>query len=183
MLALGLGERLKEYQRDKCRAMGIATIYWTFDPLVARNAHLNLDRMGSRVDEYVVAMYGEGTNSPLQGDMPTDRFVITWAVDPTEVAKPLDALPTTLPLVVDRGAREGPLVDAPAVGVRVPRDITALAATDLPAARRWRAATRRAFSHYLPRGYHVRGFVADAEGGTYLLVARDDGHRPVTPAR
>ena len=34
-----LGERLKEYQRDRCRELGIATIYWTYDPLVARNAH------------------------------------------------------------------------------------------------------------------------------------------------
>ncbi len=159
-----LGERLKEYQRDHCRTLGIEQMYWTFDPLVARNAHLNLNRMGARVDEYVVAMYGEGTNSPLQGDMPTDRFVITWAIDPACVAEPLGAIPD--------GARsaDGPtLPDAPRVTVRVPRDITALAAADLGAARQWRASTRRAFTHYLPRGYHVRGFVADADGGAYLL--------------
>ncbi len=165
-----LGERLKEYQREKCRAMGIATIYWTFDPLVARNAYLNLDRMGARVDEYVVAMYGEGTNSPLQGDMPTDRFVITWAVDPAKVAKAIGTLPAKLPLIVERNADELELVDADQVGVRVPRDITTLAATDISAARRWRLATRRAFTHYLPRGYHVSGFVADGAGGTYLLT-------------
>jgi predicted GNAT superfamily acetyltransferase len=164
-----LGERLKEYQRDKCRALGIATIYWTYDPLVARNAHLNLNRMGARADEYVVAMYGEGTNSPLQGDMPTDRFVISWAVDPSQVAPSLAALPADLPLAVGSDAAEGVLVDSAAVGVRVPRDITALAAADLAAARRWRFATRRAFTHYLPRGYRVRGFVADPGGGTYLL--------------
>ena len=35
-----LGERLKEYQRDKCRSLGIEVMYWTFDPLVARNALL-----------------------------------------------------------------------------------------------------------------------------------------------
>lgn len=168
----GLGQRLKEYQRDKCRAMGIETIYWTFDPLVARNAHLNLNTLGGRVDEYVVAMYGEATNSPLQGDMPTDRFVIAWPVDPARSATALDLLPDALPLAVDREGGEGPLVDAAAVGVRVPRDITGLAAADLAAARRWRFATRRAFTHYLDRGHHVRGFVADADGGTYLLTRR-----------
>lgn len=167
---LHLGEQLKEYQRDQCRQRGIDTIYWTYDPLVARNAHLNLNRMGARVDEYVVAMYGEATNSPLQGDMPTDRFVISWAVDPAAAAKPLDALPDALPLAVGPDAHEGPLADAPAVGVRVPRDITAVATQDLAAARRWRFATRRAFTHYLSNGYHVRGFVADATGGTYLLI-------------
>jgi chorismate synthase len=167
-----LGERLKAWQRDKCRALGVETIYWTFDPLVARNAHLNLNRMGGRVDEYVVAMYGEATNSPLQGDMPTDRFVIAWPVDPDEEAASLELLPAELPLATGLDAAEGALVDAPYVGVRVPRDITALAAGDLAAARRWRFATRRAFTHYLAHGYHVRGFVADAAGGVYLLARR-----------
>lgn len=168
-----IGVRLKTWQRDKCRALGIETIYWTYDPLVARNAHLNLNKMGGRVDEYVEAMYGDATNSPLQGDMPTDRFVIAWPVDPARGAAGLDTLPADLPLAVGHDAAEGTLVGAPNVGVRVPRDISALAAADLATARRWRLATRRAFTHYLPRGYHVRGFVADADGGTYLLTRRD----------
>jgi predicted GNAT superfamily acetyltransferase len=166
---LHLGEQLKEYQRAHCARLGIETIYWTFDPLVSRNAHLNLNRMRACVDEFVVAMYGEGTNSPLQGDMPTDRFVIAWAVDPARAADPLLRIPDGTPLTVGDGASEGELVDAPRVGVRVPRDITALAAADIAAARRWRFATRRAFSHYLQHGYRVRGFVADPGGGTYLL--------------
>lgn len=170
----GLALALKEFQRDHCRRLGIRTIYWTFDPLVARNAHLNLNKLGARVDEYVVAMYGEATNSPLQGDMPTDRYVVAWPVDPAQQALPLDALPSGLPLAVGEGAREGELVRAPAVGIRVPVDITALAASDLGAARQWRFATRRAFTHYLPRGYHVRGFVADPAGGTYLLTQRTE---------
>lgn len=169
-----LGEQLKEFQRDHCRSLGVGTIFWTYDPLVARNAHLNLNRMGARVDEFVVAMYGEGTNSPLQGDMPTDRFVVSWAVDPAQAAQALDTVPPALPLAVGDDAAEGELVDAANVGVRIPADITALATADLAAARRWRFATRRAFSHYLTRGYHVRGFVADAHGGTYLLVRRQD---------
>ncbi len=168
----GLAVALKEFQRDHCRRLGIRTIYWTFDPLVARNAHLNLNKMGARVDEYVVAMYGEATNSPLQGDMPTDRYVLAWPVDPAAQAAPLDRLPAALPLVVGEGAREGELVDETEVGIRIPRDITQLAASDVAAARQWRFATRRAFTHYLPRGYHVRGFVPDEAGGTYLLTRR-----------
>jgi len=165
-----LGEQLKAYQRERCAALGVGTIYWTYDPLVAKNAHLNLNRMGARADEYVPAMYGDATNSPLQGDMPTDRFVVAWAVDPAHAAAPLEALPTELPLAVTATAGEGALVDAPMVGVRVPRDISALAAADLATARAWRFATRRAFTHYLARGYAVRGFVRDADGGTYLLA-------------
>ena len=168
-----LGERLKAYQRDRCRALGVETIYWTYDPLVAKNAHLNLNRLGAHADEYVPSMYGDATNSPLQGDMPTDRFIAAWPVDPAAAAAPLDALPPDLPLVVGPDATEGALIEAREVGVRIPRDISALAASDLVTARRWRAATRRAFTHYLPLGYHVRGFVPDAEGGTYLLTRRE----------
>lgn len=169
-----LGERLKEYQRAQCRGMGIATIYWTYDPLVARNAHLNLSRMGARAEEYVEAMYGEGTNSPLQGDMPTDRFVVAWPVDPALGADALGTIPEGTPLVVAADAVEHPLIDASSVAVRVPRDISALAGADIALARRWRMATRRAFTHYLGRGYRVAGFVADADGGRYLLTKTSD---------
>lgn len=167
-----LGRRLKDYQRDHCRGLGISSIYWTYDPLVAKNAHLNLNRMGARVDEFVPAMYGEGTNSPLQGDMPTDRFIVEWAVDPAQSATALETLPPGLPLAVTASGDEAALVDAPNVGVRIPRDVSSLAAQDIATARRWRFASRRAFAHYLARGYHVRGIVTDADGGTYLLTRR-----------
>jgi predicted GNAT superfamily acetyltransferase len=161
-----LGHRLKEFQRAQCRALGVHTIYWTYDPLVTRNAHLNLSRMGARVREYVPAMYGEGTNSPLQGDMPTDRLVVAWSVDPSQAAPALAQLPPDI-VVVTRSDR---WPDATHIGIRAPRDITALVATDLAAARHWRFATRDAFTHYLSHGYRVAGFVADVDGGTYLLT-------------
>jgi len=44
-----LGERLKHYQRDIVRAMGVEKMFWTFDPLVARNAHFNLNRLGASI--------------------------------------------------------------------------------------------------------------------------------------
>lgn len=177
-----LGERLKEFQREHCRALGVRHIYWTFDPLVARNAHLNLSRMGARVAEFVPAMYGEGTNSPLQGDMPTDRFVVAWAVDPRETAPPIGDLPSDAVTVVnDDGSLAVPQPEgsghsaadwpaAPRIAVRAPRDISALAAADIAAARRWRFATRAAFAHYLGAGYRVAGFRADTDGGRYLLT-------------
>src|SRR4051794_29792123 len=45
---LGLGRRLKEHQRDAMKAIGARLIYWTYDPLVARNAHLNFNVFGVR---------------------------------------------------------------------------------------------------------------------------------------
>src|SRR5437667_10934921 len=40
---LGIGRRLKEFQRQEVARVGARVIYWTFDPLVARNAHLNFN--------------------------------------------------------------------------------------------------------------------------------------------
>jgi len=164
-----LGERLKAFQREHCRAIGVREIFWTYDPLVARNAHFNLSRLGARVREFVPSMYGDATNSPLQGDMPTDRFVIAWAVDPSEPATPLTSLPDDAVAVVADASEPTQFPDAANVTVRVPRDISAIAATDISTARRWRFATRAAFSHYLSRGYRIAGFLTDADGGSYLV--------------
>ena len=44
----GLGRRLKLYQRSLVAELGVTRMLWTYDPLVARNAHLNLNALGAR---------------------------------------------------------------------------------------------------------------------------------------
>src|ERR1041384_5367138 len=53
MRGSGLGQDLKWYQRTLLLKRGVDVMYWTFDPLVSRNAHLNLNRLGARIDSYV----------------------------------------------------------------------------------------------------------------------------------
>ena len=60
----GIGRELKLEQRRVSLAMGIDLMEWTFDPLVAVNAHLNFRRLGVVVEEYVVNVYGDSV-SPL----------------------------------------------------------------------------------------------------------------------
>lgn len=67
----GIGRALKAFQRDAVRAMGIKTMYWTYDPQVVKNAHLNINVLGAQVTEYVPDMYGPGT----------DRFIVRWHLD------------------------------------------------------------------------------------------------------
>jgi predicted GNAT superfamily acetyltransferase len=63
-----------------------------------------------------------------------------------------------------------PLPDAGVVRVAVPADIQALKAQDPATARGWRASTRRAFEHYLARGYTVTGVErGDGNAVTYRL--------------
>ena len=173
-----LGEALKQYQRACCRERGVATMHWTFDPLVARNAHLNLNRLGAAVDEFVPDMYGSGTNSPMHGVLGTDRFVASWPVSEEPAPMPSDrSLLADAPVVGgatgDSPSSSAPLPGAPAVAVRIPRDFQALLDGDLERARAWRASARRAFLHYLTRGYRVTAFVPDPEGdATYLLTVQ-----------
>ena len=73
---LGVGRMLKEAQRAELARRGVERISWTFDPLVAKNAYLNLNRLGARVVAYVPNMYGT-TTSPLHYGIATDRLVVS----------------------------------------------------------------------------------------------------------
>jgi predicted GNAT superfamily acetyltransferase len=149
---LGIGRLLKRYQRARVLAQGVTTMYWTFDPLVARNAHFNLNRLGASVEEYVVDMYGSGRSSPVDRAIGTDRFIVRWD------------------LKVARRRRRGPL---PAVRIEIPRDIHRLRDRDPAGAAGWRRATRRAFLSSMRRGLRVTGFESNAaDGRCYYLLTR-----------
>jgi predicted GNAT superfamily acetyltransferase len=85
----GLARALKLYQRDRLLRLGVTRMYWSFDPLEARNGHLNLNRLGVRVREYVEEMYGT-SSSPLHQGIGTDRFVACWDMDSPRVQALLD---------------------------------------------------------------------------------------------
>ncbi len=170
----GLGRRLKQYQREAVARLGVEVIYWTFDPLVARNAHLNLNRLGASVVEYVEDMYGS-TGSDLHSDLGTDRLVIAWPVRQAEPGggvapdgglAPGDAAAAassygTLPVVNGADWADVMVEQAPAIRIEVPADVLAAEAAERGAGRRWRQETRQAFLGALARGYRVRRFYRD----------------------
>jgi predicted GNAT superfamily acetyltransferase len=178
---LGLGRRLKEFQRLAVRKLGGAVIYWTYDPLVARNAHLNFNVFGVRPVEYVEDMYGE-TESPLHQGIGTDRFIVAWRVTDDEMQRELDENHAA---GANRELREAPILNAdnraPTVSklgdvarVEVPADINEMQQSDKEQAIAWRRSTRAAFRRALEAGLIVRGFVIDdcTHRGYYLLGRR-----------
>ncbi len=158
----GLGRRLKLFQRELLLPLGVETMFWTYDPLVAKNAYLNIVRLGARPKEYVVDMYGADTHSVLHGGIGTDRFVVAWnlavegGANGTGTAATEDPRWRALPIVNDIVAAELP--DSDMVRVEVPSDIEGVIARDRGAAARLRETTRRAFTHYMGRGYSITGF-------------------------
>lgn len=174
----GLGGRLKAWQRARCEAMGVRVIYWTWDPLVSRNSHLNLNKLGARVDEFVENMYGV-TDSTLMGALPTDRFVAAWELDHVSIARRLAAraadapLLHALPCVAGGPAAQPPAEwpDAPAVRVDIPRDFPALLGHDPVAAAAYRRHSHAAFTHYFALGYQISSFHPASDGdGSYVLT-------------
>lgn len=170
-----VGERLKRYQRELCRGLNIETIYWTFDPLVARNAHLNLRRLGARASEYVVNMYGSNTGSPLHGTLETDRWVAAWDLAPSNSTNTMVVADANAAFVVQPSTDgtwpvASPFSTSSVVRVAIPQDFEALAHANRVA---WRDATRSAFLHYLDLGYQVSTFqrATDKSPPFYELAA------------
>jgi chorismate synthase len=173
---LGIGRRLKVFQRDACREMGVEAIQWTYDPLVARNAHLNLMRLGAWPVEYVPDMYAD-SDSPLHVGFGTDRFVVEWpAHDACTIrgdALAVDA-ESAIPLSDGTALAVSLLASEPAlVSVPIPRDIHAVAAADSSSARRWRETTRAAFESALSAGYRACGVTTNDAGSAYLFARPD----------
>jgi predicted GNAT superfamily acetyltransferase len=192
----GLGRRLKFFQRDQLLERGIRRMLWTYDPLVARNANLNLDSLGARPVEYVVDMYGD-TRSALHAGLDTDRFVVEWRLDrqapgrtePAAETATLGSEPgqegkgTTAVVDPEWYARERPLPTDPCVRVAAPADIDGLKAADPACARAWQQAQRRAFTWYLANGYRVSGFEhRRAPADSHYLVTRAPDAATAMPA-
>lgn len=179
---LGLGKRLKAYQREVLLKKGVEMAYWTYDPLVARNAHLNLNTLGARPIEYVPNMYGD-TGSSLHIGLDTDRLVVEWPLADPQVERILAGQPPAAP----RQADDAPIVTvsreaevrlggAPWVRVEIPADILRLKVESLDRSRAWQRTVREAFLHYLPAGYRVAAFYRDAaEGRCFYVLTSEHG--------
>lgn len=183
----GLGRALKLHQRERLLALGVRRMYWTYDPLVARNAHLNLNRLGAVAREYAEDMYG-ASDSPLHRGIGTDRLVVAWEMESARVLERIQG--GSPPSGAGEGAEEAlghrrgsdPSLPEPAeprldltgaaLTVEVPSDIQTLKRASLDLAVRWRNATRAALGEYLSRGWEARELLPAGEGTLprYLLV-------------
>ena len=184
----GLGKRLKHFQREQLLERGIRRMLWTYDPLVARNANLNLNGLGARPVEYVVNMYGD-TRSPLHAGLDTDRFIVEWRLDqqapvgaepaagtaPAGSAARLEGPGSTAVVDPDWFARERPLPSGPLrPRRRAGRHRPASRGPTRLCARAWQQAQRRALTWYLANGYRVVGLRA-SPAARRLALSRHHG--------
>lgn len=89
----GIGARLKWAQRDRVIGEGRDFIKWTWDPMQARNAHFNLNRLGVTVEGFGDNFYGTDYNAdPTQKEderpgLQSDRLFASWYLKSDRVCR------------------------------------------------------------------------------------------------
>jgi predicted GNAT superfamily acetyltransferase len=175
---VGVGRLLKEAQRAELAKRGVRRMSWTFDPLVAKNAYLNLNRLGARVVEYVPNMYGT-TTSPLHYGIATDRLVVSVDTQATApIRHAVEAMPARKPVLTPEVQDGDVALDASslpaALWIEIPSDIRQVIEQAPSAAAAWRMAVREHFQWALARGYEVKELQRDAVASrSFYLLQRE----------
>jgi predicted GNAT superfamily acetyltransferase len=152
----GIGRDLKLGQRERALRRGIDFIFWTFDPLQALNAHLNINKLGVLVHTYEVNWYGSTGTSPLHQGLDTDRLVAEWWLNSDRVRNRLAGGEVNWP--------------PPVATVVIPADINSLKTQDMGAARAWQFQVRQQFQEYFAAGLYVGGLEPSGDGSTYRYL-------------
>ncbi len=146
----GVGYALKLAQRAQCLDQGIHLVRWTFDPMIARNAWLNLGKLGAIADGFRRDFYGRMDDAINVGER-SDRLLVRWELDREPGSHPV---PTDAPIV------------------EIPRDHEALRATDPEAARAARDDAAQRIESLLGRSMVIAAF--DPGAAAYRFAPRDE---------
>jgi predicted GNAT superfamily acetyltransferase len=173
----GIGHALKLHQRAWALDRERATMRWTFDPLVGRNARFNLTKLGATAEHYLSAFYGRMSDDINAGDE-ADRLVAHWQLAaPGVVAasegtadEPDEPARTSTVVLLGPDGEPAYVTAGELAWCRVPRDVVALRRTDPAATARWRSVVREAFADAAARGLVATGVT---RSGWYCLSSGD----------
>ncbi|HEY1404877.1 MAG TPA: hypothetical protein VGB05_12165, partial [Pyrinomonadaceae bacterium] len=152
-------------QRERALAEGRNFIRWTFEPMQARNAHFNINRLGVVIRSYTVNFYGwdAGTEAIADGEqfnLDSDRLIAEWELGTSRVA------------ACARGERPTPAA-APAAIVEIPPDWKTLRREDGRAAQGELLRVRSEFQKHFAAGLVCAGFERDAARPCYLFYSNE----------
>jgi len=152
-VGMGIGEMIKRHQWHWAKENGFDTITWTFDPLVRRNAHFNLVKLGARVLGYHQNFYGELDDGINAGEQ-SDRVLVRWDVAGVDAPFGNSFVEPSKTAVV----------------IETPVDIEQLRKTDRVQSDGWRARQRATFESAQLAGLRVVGLSRDF---SYVLDETD----------
>ncbi len=159
--SFGIGAKLKWAQRKRALREGVKYIKWTFEPVKARNAYFNLEKLGATVNEFEINFYGTdyGTAPETAGKkigLASDRLFAEWDLE-SEKVRALAAGEN----YVTQGE--------PVAEVIIINDWIALVEEDPAAALDLQMRVRRDFETAFAEGLVGRAFRRDADNPAYLL--------------
>ena len=152
----GIGRALKLEQREQAFHAGVKWIEWTFDPMQAKNAFFNIERLGAVARRYLPDHYGH-LQSRLQQGRPSDRLVAEWWLKSPRARRAVAGKPP-------RQTRAGPVAE-----VSIPADFAALAKAEPERARELQAAVGQRLRDCFKRKLVVTGFAIEGDRGRYRL--------------
>ncbi len=184
----GIGFDLKRAQWQMARNQGLDRITWTYDPLLSKNAHLNIARLGAVCSTYLRDEYGP-LRDGLNVGLPTDRLQVDWWVNSPRVLQRLGTRPRKRldlahylaggvgiinparltaagwPQPPDFSAAET-LAQAEAIGpqrplllMEIPADFQSLRHADVSLAVDWRLHVRQLCEALFAAGYIITDFI------------------------
>jgi predicted GNAT superfamily acetyltransferase len=185
----GVGFALKRAQWQMVRKQGIDHITWTYDPLLSRNARLNIAKLGAVCNTYRRAEYGEMRDG-LNAGLPSDRFQMDWWVNTPRVKRrlgnrPRKALklddftkaelqPLYTPLIGNSNLLQPPEHFSPLQGhlllAEIPSDFNTLKSEAFSIARDWRFFSREVFEAAFKTGYIITDFIYENGHSFYVLT-------------
>lgn len=181
MQGRSVGFALKLHQRAWAIGRGVEVVTWTFDPLVSRNAYLNVTGLGVDAAEYHVNFYGAMTDSINAGDE-SDRLLAVWRVSGARAETALSGQRVDEAGVLGRegvvtalamGSNQEPVRQehgtAATLLCRIPADVESMRRMAPDRARAWRLAVRDVLGNALAGGYVVETFL---RSGCYVLSRR-----------
>jgi predicted GNAT superfamily acetyltransferase len=142
----GVGYALKIDQWKWAKKKNYSHLSWTFDPLVRRNAKLNIAKLGVDISAYHPNFYGDMPDALNAGDE-SDRLMVSWRTD-KDAPK----------------ARE--LITKPETGdilIEIPEDIVAIRSKNQSESIKWRRQVREQFLAAFEKNGKVIGFSANNE--------------------
>jgi predicted GNAT superfamily acetyltransferase len=189
----GIGYRLKLSQREVTIHQGVRLVTWTFDPLLALNAHLNIRKLGAISHLYLEDYYGTSDSGGLTTLGSSDRLQAEWWVTNRRVEERLNGkrgdlslqqyLDANTPIAnattadihgIPWPAEDSTIPSGSLILLEIPADYTAMVKNDTVLARAWRMHTRDLFKRFLSLGYVVTDFIRTPYEGRdrafYLLT-------------
>ena len=185
----GVGFALKRAQWQMVRQQGIDHITWTYDPLLSRNAYLNIAKLGAVCNTYRRSEYGDMRDG-LNAGLPSDRFQMDWWVNTSRVERRLGKRPRKPVKLDDFSKAELQPLYTPQIGTanliqppehfspleghlllaEIPSDFNQIKSNDFALARDWRFFSRELFETAFDTEYIVTDFIHENGRSFYVLT-------------